>query len=581
MNPASRWAIAALSFLLCGAAGWILAGSGPRTLSNDAQAPTVPGKLSGRSQAGSKRGVPDEVNRLLAPVRAAKSPAERARAAAQLALNLPIGEIGRWYEAGWFGAEDSLEAETFFRITRDRWLAEDATGLIDFLIDHQHRGLNDSARAWAGRDPKAALEYLFSQTDETRKAQMYGMASFMAWGLGEDVDPGVVNFALGRMAETKVYGGPELVKKLVALKANAEPGRLAEEAVNWPEPMRKIATDLLNREELQRDPAAALARIRGEPDSKQSFIDAITSKAGLASELFARVGEWPEGAFLEMVQKHPTYLVGGDLKKWLEIDLTGLGLSDQELMRVRVRAIQQFVRDNPKEALGSILAREVSPEERQMAIQEAFTKMTRGNDALSTEMLALLTDKEEIAFAEKAIEEDRERVQSEKKGPVGPAEWITSLSRASDGTIQMTPRNWTKAEVDVARGEFQKLAPEEKAKAAQVIMQDFRGTQALLSADAISYLAENHVDDGKSKGRSPFPAASMMISQWGSRDPGAASRWAGSLPDGKLRSTALRLLAGKWSEYDPAEARRWIATLPEEERAGLEKHIEQSMGNPR
>ncbi|MCW1922110.1 hypothetical protein OKA05_06065 [Luteolibacter arcticus] len=53
-----------------------------------------------------------------------------------------------------------------------------------------------------------------------------------------------------------------------------------------------------------------------------------------------------------------------------------------------------------------------------------------------------------------------------------------------------------------------------------------------------------------------------LASDWGNRDPLAASRWVATLPEGSARVWAAKNLAARWAEYEPAAARLWVSTLP-------------------
>lgn len=579
MTPLSRWAFPVLAFLLCGAAGWGVAGLGeqPSAALQPETAVAGPGKSSDRSKAlPSRKGVPEEVGSLLIRVHSAKTPTERARAAAELAIELPVDEMGRWYAAGWIGAENSPEAMVFHRITRNRWLRKDADGMMNFLIKHEHEELNNAAKTWAALDPKAALEFFFAQEKDSHARRR--MDSAIVMGLKDDADPGLLFSALGKVEGT----GPSFPRffagKLVELCATSAPERLAVESANWPDDLKMLAKVELSRRDLEKDPAGTLARLGSDPEGRQIFAKALQKGGDLLPRMLERIDEWPEGALAEIAENFPNYLVSSHPDRWLGSKPPADGLSDSQWEKVRESAIRQMIYKDPRRGLESLLGIDLSQEERQMAITQAFQKAALDDGPLPHEMLALLSDEDEIAAAKAAIESNRKPRDRTEDKPPSTIEWIGKMigqgGQKAD-SFSSTPMNWSRSDEAAARQYFQTLPAEEKLKAARGIIQSSLPFQEHLTADAIAYLAEPKAE-GKSGERATLMTL-VFMSRWGDRDPGEASRWAQSLPQGELRTDAINSLAGKWSEYDPAEARRWIATLPEKEQALVKEHVERQM----
>lgn len=57
-------------------------------------------------------------------------------------------------------------------------------------------------------------------------------------------------------------------------------------------------------------------------------------------------------------------------------------------------------------------------------------------------------------------------------------------------------------------------------------------------------------------------AQQSFMAQWGEKDPEAAARWLGSLPDYAASQPAVKGLAAAWASYDGSAASVWVETLP-------------------
>jgi hypothetical protein len=56
-------------------------------------------------------------------------------------------------------------------------------------------------------------------------------------------------------------------------------------------------------------------------------------------------------------------------------------------------------------------------------------------------------------------------------------------------------------------------------------------------------------------------AVGTIASRWADEDPQAASRWAATLPEGRVRERAVNDVIGRWAEIDPYNAASWLSTL--------------------
>jgi hypothetical protein len=74
-------------------------------------------------------------------------------------------------------------------------------------------------------------------------------------------------------------------------------------------------------------------------------------------------------------------------------------------------------------------------------------------------------------------------------------------------------------------------------------------------ASAASYVAT--LPEGKAQNS----AATMVINQWTSSDPAAASQWAAGFK-GEAREQALNTVIQGWASNDPEASGRWLSELP-------------------
>jgi hypothetical protein len=54
-----------------------------------------------------------------------------------------------------------------------------------------------------------------------------------------------------------------------------------------------------------------------------------------------------------------------------------------------------------------------------------------------------------------------------------------------------------------------------------------------------------------------------IVNNWSSANPGDASAWAAQLPDGPVRTTALKAVLSQWLQSNPGAATAWARTLPD------------------
>lgn len=161
-----RWRLPSLVFCTAALAGWWQANlPGNPDVSNPSAVPTRSSRPPRPPRNASRKAEPEHVRRLLAPVRAARTPEERQRAAIHLALTLPVAELAAWFDAEWYPFRDGIDVNVFYRLTRQRWQEEDPAGYLNRALVKKPDDTNEAAHLWAKRDPEAALAWLHALTD--------------------------------------------------------------------------------------------------------------------------------------------------------------------------------------------------------------------------------------------------------------------------------------------------------------------------------------------------------------------------------------------------------------------------------
>lgn len=575
----NRWLLPIAVFCTAALTGWWQVNLTEVPADADrAAVPTRSNRPARPSLQTSRKDVPDHVRRLLAPLRAARTPEERQRAAIHLALALPVAELAAWYDAKWYPAGDGMDSVVFYGITRQRWLDEDPAGYLNHALVKQLSDTYSAGAQWTSRDPEAALKWLHDLTDPRDFNRMAGTvyrnlakvrpALALAEILQVQRRIGVADGTVDAMLESLADNSADALQKAVS---------------NWPTELSQLANRALMRGLLKRDFAAGIAELRGRSDGRAHFLHALGRNPNLGIALLDQVEALPSGWFAGVVEQGSIYSMIGDYPaRWLEKDLAALGLGEESANEFRSIALSVLAAKDPAAAFTALEKSELNPQLRQGTWDSIFRQLARKNPTAARAMMTQLSNPDAIARCEQALAPPKPDGQLPK--PPTPTEWLTNLAKPEPDPRMYVPSDiWDRSAIAEARSCFAQLPDDQKARAARDISMEIAGSNmgnamTELQADAFRWMLENPSATpnswvGPSSEVRLLRSASDLAATWAQDDPQAASRWATTLPPGETRLWVMKNVARQWAEYQPSAAAAWAKSLPPSERAEVVAHL--------
>ena len=576
-----RWRLPSLVFCTAALAGWWQA---DRPENPDVSSPSAVPARSSRPprppRHASRKAEPDHVRRLLAPVRAARTPKERQRAAIHLALTLPVAEMADWFDAEWYPFRDGIDVNVFYRLARQRWQEEDPAGYLNRALVKKPDDTNEAAGLWAKRDPEAALAWLSGLTDP-RDFSAMADSVFSSLAMARPA------LALAEIAKLRgrLPDAESTLQGMLAELAGTSASALRQAATTWPAELREMAGQALACDLLKRDFAAGIADLQDRDDGRKVFLKALNSDRALAAKLVDSVGTLPEGWFAAAVKQSGGWaLVNQNPERWLQVDLAALGLDEATAADFRQTTLNSLASKDPAAALRALDTLEMAEPERQRLHESIFRSMAYRNPEDAQAMLAQFSDPTVIARCEEFLESLKSGGTKPKVLP-SPTEWVTNLGTPDSGgdrspsLLYEAKAAWDRNSIQEARTAFAQLPAEQKARAAsQLSLGQGIDEMPELRADAFRWMLENPSpapDANATADRETglLRNASQLATAWARDDPQAASRWAQSLPAGDTRLWVMKNVARQWAEYEPSAAATWTRALPAAERAAVEAHV--------
>jgi hypothetical protein len=584
MTPARplRWRLPCLVFCTAALAGWWQADRpGNPDVADSSAVPTRSPRPPRPPRHASHKAEPEQVRRLLAPVRAARTPEDRQRAAIHLALTLPVAELAAWFDAEWYPFRDGIDSNVFYRITRQRWQEEDPAGYLNRALVKKPDDTHEAAGLWAKRDPEAALAWLHALTDPR---DFTAMADSVCRSLAT-ARPALALAEIVTLRGRLPNAESTLQGMLAALAGNSA-AALRQAATTWPAELREMAGQALAGDLLKRDFAAGLADLQGREDGRKVFLKALNGDRELAAKLVDSAGSLPEGWLAAAIRQSGGWaLVHQNPERWMQVDLAALGLDEATAANFRQTTLNSLANKDPAAAFAALDTVEMSQSDRQNLWESAFRSLAYRNPADAQAMLAQLSDPATIARCEQVLESLKSGGPKPKVPPT-PTAWVTNLGQANDGENPSDPfgyesqATWDRSAIQEARTAFAQMSAEQKARAAGQLAAGQGASEEMpeLRADAFRWLLENPpagTDPSATADRETglIRNASRLATEWAGDDPQAASRWAQSLPTGDTRLWAMKNLAREWAEYEPTAATAWANTLPAAEQAEITAYL--------
>lgn len=142
-----------------------------------------------------------------------------------------------------------------------------------------------------------------------------------------------------------------------------------------------------------------------------------------------------------------------------------------------------------------------------------------------------------------------------RNDPKGAAEWFAAnVSDNNRWSLNQIVGDWARNDAEEALKWASNLADSHEQK-------------GNLVGQVLGHLARNDVTQaaehfGKLSADQQTKAVGNLVSNWVSRDPNAAAKWALALPDENVRNNAVSSVAIGWAYRDPAGTARWLDTIP-------------------
>ncbi|WP_035608693.1 hypothetical protein [Haloferula sp. BvORR071] len=578
MKPALAFS---LVFALGLPLGWLAARANPGASTSAATAGKEEAKSAKSRRGPAKSAVPPEVTAQLNRLRLAKNVDERLRATIHLAQTLPVGNLLEWYDSEWIdeGSQD-MQSYLFYRTIRARMLESDPQALVDLCLHKDSVHLYDLARDWASKDPGAALDYLKTIKDASKRGSL---ASSISAALAK-ADPQLLLSRIPELNGLLGSGNSDTLAQIVRDLAKASPDLVKAQSANWPDSLRTAAAQGLAANSLKRDFVSGLSELSAMPNGKQLFTGILNRDSSFMKELGRNLQALPPG-WLEAALRSggSYYLVEDDPLKWLKSDLSSMGLTQNGMMQLQSQAVRQLASKDVNRLLEMLRTEDWDASMRRNALGSMGYYLSKEQGEA---LLASLSDPEEIKTATQSI---NSRSQQEGTKTLTPSSLLESLASPDSSRSWNEVRaagTWGPEQLATLGKEFSALPGEQKALVAKNVAEGrYGGFPTSFQAQSLQYLLENPAPPAEGQnpsrggGRQIMSQVSSLAANWADEDPAAASKWVSGLPAGDERLWAAKNLATRWADYEPAAANRWVSSLPTAERKEVETYLKTSPGN--
>lgn len=564
-------AAAALAFVAMAGISWM------RTPFNEGSKDSVATasvKAYTRDDARAKRyGPPEAVRQRLEKIRQMKDFGERMREIIDLANSLPVGELGRWLDRGWFTAGDGYEKKVFTLLAKERWKQEYPEGYAAWGLRTKKEG-RDVLVEWARTDPERMLEFFRKHPDPVLELQL--------WATASNLDPG---FAMKRLLELAKTGrlDPNFISlpvdKLASVIAKADPSLLETHLDDLPVEWRKQIQGALVAVRLQADFPGEVAKLAEMPDGWSLLMRTWQNVDDFALRVLDSVATFP-ASWKASLAEEPGGLVNDP--RWLDADLKALGFTPDQARKILTETMRMAVFSSPERVLGGLHEADLTDDQRKEVLASLFNPGSDPERMAGT--LAYLKSPELRELAEAMMVPGGESASVAEVSPVpekAQGNRMEQLAEAgsSDGALFIYEAScWSEETAASMLKDFKGLPEEKKRVVAGIITRGANfsresETSRAVGGEAIRFLIDDlgNVEESyraQSEERQSHLAA-LHAARWVEEDPPAASQWVLSLPAGKPRDQAIELLTTTWKRYDPDAAGRWVEGLTAGDREAL------------
>ncbi len=561
------------------AGGW-LTNRSQKTEKETAEAPRPSPRMARNQSGGKQSALPGDVAARLAAVHAAPNQAERLRAVIQLAWELPVSEMPRWFENHGFGLRDNGELGVFNEIARRRWMEEDPEGLMGHAMLRNWTNFSEIAARWGRLDPDRALEFMKNQRD-SGKAKRLQTALLPCLAESRPDETLAVIRSVGGNSDSQWHG-------VFSRLAEHHPDKLAATLVDWPASLRKPAEIALTREGLSRNFAGELARLLDSPDGKDGFASAFQNHQNvprLEDSILRNIHRIPADWLESVGSSFPWNMVQGNPERWLEVDFETLGLFGEKAARFRNAALSHLTHREPEKALSYLAGLDFTGDHYKNTFQNAVLALA-GKDAAAAEQWLESVPEEASEFYESLSAE-----LDKKLNPPAPGDPSEKLLESLHTSVKNSDawrfvNEFSQASLEIQREFMEELSRLPAAELGETglgiiaqsgvrnLPRDLAGK--LVTAAVSHQQAQGEGDSGETEnqGHILIRQTAELAVHWVLEESAAATRWMAGLPPGESRQWALRNVAANWQSYDAPAARAWISTLSATEQQDVRQHLD-------
>lgn len=570
MNPFVTRVMAVVGFVAAAVVGWNLAG--PANIADGkSSAPANARSSSGRVRPALESSPPAWAHGNLAAIQHAASPVERMRAIITLAQSVPLAEIPKWLDGGWFDPSEGFDSTFFTELLLRRWEQAEPLAMAQWQMRNMPREALSFLKRLAETDPEKVIALLKERpsgwieievlAEMTKFHPELAVDRFMELALG-GMGMGEEESNAASFLDALAKNNPELLK-----------GQLDQLPLFW----ATRAKDALVGQRLIASFDVEIRKLWNEPDGWMRFANNI-SREGMLDKLFGELANLPP-AWRQSLSSGD-WIIWQNREKWWNADLEGCGFTTEQAKKIRLTALERMTNDHPETAIQWLDAIDLSAKERSSMIERIFQWGSRTPEESAGLMRRLAT--EEDRRAAQAMIDRRAANEETVIPPVNnPGEWLEKFGAAEPRSGESRQyrnmlRTWEPQKLSELAARLHELPDESRIKVATSLTErecDDSDSQFALHGVALRCLVEHPAAHPEI-----IQKTSLHAVKWALKNPAAASSWVGSLPAGDARQWAQKNLATYWVQYDPDASEQWLNSLPKPEQFQVRDFLRNNSG---
>lgn len=497
-------------------------------------------------------------------IQQAAAPEDRLRKILALASAVPVSEIPKWLDGGWFPHSEGFESTFFTELLLRRWELAEPLALAGWQMQTKSQDAEPILIRFANTDPEAVIALLEERGWSAINVLSEIAKSHPALALDRFME--LISRDIGHSAaETNTAS-------FLYAMARTHPAILEGALGKLPAFWRASAENALVGQRLTDDFDEEIRELWNAPDGWMHFHNNL-SREGMADKLFGELPNLP--ASWRQAIANGDWFIWNNSEKWWHADLEGGGFTPEQARKIRMTALKRMSQYNPDKAIASMDVIELSANERADMLQQIMIPTTSDPEE-SAKLLKLLPTEEDRLAARTILN----RMTSFVPIPPidDPAEWLATFGTAdpkSSGFYQYRNmlRNWEPEKLSELAARIRDLPDDRKLEVAGLLQTqscDYSTDDGpFLQSESLRCLAE-HPD----KFPDIIQTTSTHAVKLAQKNPAAATKWVRSLPVGEARQWAQKNLAAYWVQADPNAARHWLNSLPKTEQSPVREFLD-------